>query len=298
MCSSSKAPETPSPSKPSTTTAPETSQATLPLDAIRQDPASTNRINPNPTRITELARSIAASGLINPITVRAAADHYVLVAGVGRLAAVKSLGWTHVPVTIIIASDVQASTIRLSENVARSNLSPVEEAAQLAPLVEANPRGVDGVAVAIGRAASWILDRLEILDWPDILAQHVHEKRISLAAAKRLTRIQPDELRTQRINDAAHHGINAATAALWLQASRWSPADPPEQANVLPPAVQPQYKTTTLVNCFVCRSDAPLERTHPVRICHPCLASIQAQATDHPMPVDPTVDPTKPLSEN
>lgn len=269
----------------------------MPLEAIRQDQDSTNRINPDPNRITELARSIATSGLINPITVRKNDDQYVLVAGVGRLAAVKSLGWTHVPVTVIMASDVQANTIRLSENVARSNLSPIEEATQLAPLVEANPRGVDGVAVALGRPTSWILDRLEILDWPDLLAQYVHEKKISLAAAKRLTRIQPNELRTQRIKDAANHGINAATAALWLQESRWSPADPPNQTNVLPLAVQPQYTTTTLVNCFVCRTDVPLERTHPVRICHNCLASINAQATGHPMPIDPTVDSAPPLSE-
>ncbi len=264
---------------------------TLPLDVIEQDQTNANRINPDPQRITELARSIAISGLINPITVRKTDGSYVLVAGVGRLAAVRSLGWTEIPVTVIIASNLQSDTIRLSENVARSNLSPVEEATQLAHLVEHNPNGVDGVSTAIGRAASWILDRLEIMDWPDILAQYVHEKRISLAAAKRLARIQPDELRTQRINDAAHHGINAATAALWLQASRWSPAQTTPEIRGPQIDVAPHYSTTTTVNCFVCRTDAPLERTHPVRICHPCLASIQAQATGHPMPVDPTVDP-------
>lgn len=289
---------TASPSDRCTTSAPETFQRTLPLEVIEQDPSSTNRINPNPERITELARSIAISGLINPITVRKTHGAYVLIAGVGRLAAVRSLGWTEIPVTVIIASDVQSSTIRLSENVARSNLSPVEEATQLAHLVEQNPNGVDGVATAIGRAQSWILDRLEIMDWPDALAQQVHEKRISLAAAKRLAKIQPDELRLQRIADAAHHGINAATAALWLQASRWSPAEQPNSQTPPPVDVVPRYTTTTRVNCFVCRNDTPLERSHPVRICDPCLHAIHAKTVDQPMPADPTIAPQRPLSQN
>lgn len=150
---------------------------------------------------------------------------------------------------------------------------------QLAPLVLANPQGVDGVAVATGRTVNWILDRLEICDWPESLQVHVHNHKITLGAAKRLARIVPPELRETRIAQAAVSGINTRTAALWLadtQAFQTPDSNVSENPHTY---TGPTYETETRVHCFVCREPVKTEETVPMRVCNPCLTKLESAHT-------------------
>lgn len=149
---------------------------------------------------------------------------------------------------------------------------------QLAPLVRDHPNGVDGVSVAIGRTVNWILDRLEICDWPESLQVHVHNHKITLGAAKRLTRIQPPELRETRITQAAATGINTRTAALWLQDAEVLSAPVSNVSEIRHSYDGPAYETETRVQCFICREPAKMEDTVPTRICNPCLLKLEDAA--------------------
>lgn len=246
----------------------------VPVDSIFEPTPYNGRAAIDHDNIRTLANSIATSGLLNPITIRPHGDRYQLVAGGNRLAAYRLLGRDTIPACIIHANDNQAALARLAENANRSNLSPVEEATQLAKLVDDNAAGVDGVAHAIGRKPNWILDRLDVLSWPDDLVGHVHTRKISLATAKRLARIPDPALQVHLVQQAAEHGCSARTAALWLQDAQITTpteADMSQKMDQCPPQ---EVKTTTQISCFVCRKPTDLARTKTVWICDPCIIEL------------------------
>lgn len=241
-------------------------------------------------RVEVLANQLANQPLLHPITVHPTGDRYTLIAGRHRAAAFHKLGRPTIPALIVEATDMQAATLRLAENVTRSQLSPIEEANQLAALLASNPGGVDAVAEDLGRPALWILDRLEILAWPDALHAHIHARRISLAAARILVRITPPELRDRLIHDAATHGCSARTAQLWLQTSHHDdPVDPAPSEFLALPAVT-KYETTTRTECVLCRHLKDIATTHVYRICDPCYVELQ-QITNQPIQQSPLTTP-------
>ena len=249
----------------------------IPIHQIDPDQKLNGRLDVDPARVQWLANNIAKCGMLNPITLRPGPHGYILVAGFHRLAAAHLLGWTEIAANIQDYSDLAAATVRLAENVQRSNLSPVEQATQLAALLELHAGGADGVAADLGRPLNWVLDRLDLLRYPQDLLSHVHTKKISLAAAKPLSKIQPDQLRAVRIEEAAHYGIDAKTARLWLQQTQaTAPAEfqTPEKSN---PAELRQYETTTTVACFVCRERKETTKMLPMHVCTTCLDEINAQ---------------------
>lgn len=250
------------------------------IHLIDLDHARNGRLETDPDAIRRLRDQIATSGLINPITIRPTGDRFQLIAGLNRLEAFRLLQRTEIPAHVVTPDDTGASTMRLTENLTRSNLSPVEEAAQLGDLVGATAGGVDVVASTIGRSVNWVLDRLEILDWDTDLQQAVHAKKISAAAAKRLARIADPETRRNYVRQAAVHGISARTAALWLQDSI-SLAQPPSDLseNVIPNS-QPTTPPITLIDCYFCGTKHNITDTYPVRLCPVCLATIQRATRD------------------
>lgn len=249
-------------------------------------------------RVQELADTLANEPLLHPITLRSTPAGLVLVCGRHRLAAFQKLGRSVIPAVILDLDDNTEATLRLTENLQRVQLSPVEQAKQLAELVELEAQGVEAVARKLGRSIDWILDRLEILTWPNELITHVHNKRIPLAAAKLLARIQPEPIRTLRIHDAATHGCSAATARLWLQTAHHDDpnAPPPPVFSCLEPSFV--CETTTKVICFGCAELKRIEGTQLVRCCNDCLSTIQTAqgraSEQSPCLTPPAYDPPPP----
>jgi ParB family chromosome partitioning protein len=235
-----------------------------------------------PDRLEALAHSIATHGLLNPITVRQEDQTYTIIAGRRRIAAFKLLGRDTIPATVLHVGEHAALEMKLAENVARTNLTPVEEMMQLAELLKATPDGVDAVAHAIGRNVNWVLDRLDLADYPEALLGYIHERRISLAAAKHLARITPLGLRDEYITQAARSGINASTASLWRQQTEQVAGQP--MTDDATKALQPYPETTTEIRmtCFCCRKQVIIENTQPVRVCDPCLTEISAAGPPTP----------------
>lgn len=99
------------------------------IPAARTVAGNNDRKNFDPDALAELAASIKAHGLAQPITVRPYADGYQIVAGERRFRAMTEvLGWDQVPALVRDLSDEQASAIMLAENTGRADLDPIEEA--------------------------------------------------------------------------------------------------------------------------------------------------------------------------
>lgn len=247
----------------------------VPLAMIDIQDDANGRATLNHEHAQDLADQIGRDGLLHPISLRPNGERFTLIAGRHRLEAFRLLGWTHAPSTVHYVTDYTAGVLRMSENVSRSQLSPAEEAMQLAALLNETPGGVDELAARTGRSVNWILDRLEMCDWPERLMQHIHNGKISLAAAKHLVRIPDPELRDVRIEDAARSGINARTASLWVQQAIGETEavfEPSENCSQIPPTT---YNTVTTCDCVCCRRSLELEHTRQVRCCTDCLHDLE-----------------------
>lgn len=134
------------------------------------------RIDPNPNQprtefhseaIDELAASIEAVGLLQPIVVRVSGDGYVLVAGERRLRAVKQVGWNDIAAVIREETDEATNlTEALVENLQREDLSPLEEAAAFQELLEEYGMTHEEVAARVGKSRSTVTNTVRLLQLP------------------------------------------------------------------------------------------------------------------------------------
>jgi ParB family chromosome partitioning protein len=137
--------------------------------------------------IEELAESIGAHGLLQPIVVRRVASGYQLVAGHRRLAAVQRLGWAMVPANVRDEDADGAYILTLVENLQREDLTPKEEAAALEVLVRERKWSTRQVGDAIKRSAMYVSRRLRVFDDP-VLAPLVLTNQLPVSTAEELLR--------------------------------------------------------------------------------------------------------------
>jgi ParB family chromosome partitioning protein len=258
--------------------------------SIRIDDDKNGRLHHHSESITELARTIANDGQLNPITVQRDGAGFVLVAGRRRLLACTQLGWTDIRATVQHPDRRLMAVSRLMENCARRDLSPIEEACQLAELVKLHPHGVDGVATMLGRRVDWILDRLDLCDWPPLLQQFVHERRVTLAAGKHLVRIHDPEVRERYIQAAADNGCTATNAAYWVRQANSADLPQSDTSDFSSEEEVTEYQTNTKARCFTCSQLVELQRTTSQRLCHDCLRAVAGAIRQTDQPVQPPPD--------
>jgi ParB family chromosome partitioning protein len=139
------------------------SAGTLPVTAIRPGKYQP-RTRMNEQALNELAASIKAQGLMQPLLVRPVAkDAYELIAGERRWRAARIAGLTEVPVLIREVPDNAALAMALVENIQREDLNPIEEAAGLQRLLDEFRMTHEQAADAIGRSRSATTNLLRLL---------------------------------------------------------------------------------------------------------------------------------------
>lgn len=131
------------------------------IDDITPNPANPRRIDDDHPSLIELAESIKNTGLINPITVRPAADGFELLAGERRWRAAKLSGATSIACHIVKVSDEQAFDILTVENLQRQDLTWLEEANGVQAMLE-HGRDAETIAKSIGRSPSWVALRAKL----------------------------------------------------------------------------------------------------------------------------------------
>lgn len=138
--------------------------------------------------ISELADSIAANGLIQPIVVRSveASDFYQIVAGERRWRAAKQAGLTEVPVVVIEADEKKAAEYALIENIQREDLSPVEEANGLRSLIDDFSLTQEQVSRQVGKSRAAVTNALRLLELPDEVLEMLSDRSLSAGHARAL----------------------------------------------------------------------------------------------------------------
>ena len=144
-----------------------TQLAELPVDAIHANPRQPRR-RFEPEATSGLASSIKQQGLLQPIVVRPRqAGGYELIAGERRWRAAREAGLETLPALVRDADDRDSLLLALVENVAREQLSPVEEARAYAALVDEFELSLGEVADRVGRSKPSVSNRLRLLELPE-----------------------------------------------------------------------------------------------------------------------------------
>lgn len=137
--------------------------------------------------LQELADSIRAQGIIQPIIVREIGlNKYEIIAGERRWRASKLAELTEVPVVIKKITDEEALAMGLIENIQRQNLNPIEEAQGLKRLVDEFGLTHDNVAKAIGRSRSSISNSLRLLALPEPVQNLLYARELDMGHARAL----------------------------------------------------------------------------------------------------------------
>jgi len=172
----------------------------LPLTAIQTGPSQPRRsIQQEP--LEELAASIKAKGVIQPIVVRplatGGAARYEIVAGERRWQAAKLAGLTVIPVVIRELNDQEAVALALIENIQREQLTPAEEARSLKRLAEDFALTHGEVATAVGRSRAAVSNLIRLLDLPDEVVALIDSKALSMGHARALLGLEEDAERVR-----------------------------------------------------------------------------------------------------
>lgn len=143
------------------------------------------------TSLNDLASSIKAQGIMQPILVRQLADgSYEIIAGERRWRAAQLAGLTHVPVLVRSVPDNAALAMALIENIQRENLNPLEEAVGIQRLIDEFKMTHQVAADAVGRSRSAASNLLRLLKLPESVQGMLMENKLDMGHARALLSLE------------------------------------------------------------------------------------------------------------
>jgi ParB family chromosome partitioning protein len=158
----------------------------IPLDQIDRNPFQT-RTHVNEDQLAELAASIAANGVVQPILVRPLANgRYQLIAGERRWRASERAGKQTVPAILRQVSDEQAMEITIVENLQRADLNPMEQARAFERLSREFHMTQEQMAVRTGKDRASVANFLRLLRLPQSVQARVEQGELSFGHARTL----------------------------------------------------------------------------------------------------------------
>ncbi len=137
----------------------------IPLAEIVPNPFQPRR-GFDPAALEDLKRSLASTGLLQPVVVREVDGAYQLVAGERRWRAAKSLGWKRLPAVVRDVDDRTLLTLALVENLQRASLSPIDEAEGYERLATQFGLSHGDIAERVGRDRSTVANAIRLLKLP------------------------------------------------------------------------------------------------------------------------------------
>jgi len=162
----------------------------------------------DPDRIADLAESIRAKGILQPLLVRPLGDRYQVVAGERRLLAAKQAGMSRVPVMIREVPDGEMLQWALIENLQRADLDPVEEAEAFRVLIDEKGLTHEELSGLVGRDRSSITNSIRLLRLPEPILRALSEGRITPGHGRALLQLPSDGARKRLLERIVRDGLS------------------------------------------------------------------------------------------
>lgn len=171
----------------------------LPVERIQRG-VYQPRMDMHTESLQDLADSIKAQGVVQPIVVRPVGkDQYEIIAGERRWRAAQLAGLTEIPAVIRDVADRAAIAMALIENIQRENLNPLEEARALERLIREFEMTHQQAAEAVGRSRAAVSNLLRLLELHEVVKGMVEKGQLEMGHARALlalpAKAQPDAAR-------------------------------------------------------------------------------------------------------
>jgi ParB family transcriptional regulator, chromosome partitioning protein len=203
-------------------------QRTVPIEFVRANP-----LNPRKAfgeeDLTELTDSIREKGIIQPIVVRAKTDLpdvFEIIAGERRWRAAQRAGLHEVPVVVVEASDKQALELAIIENVQRTDLNPLEEAAGYEQLMLQFGYIQFDLAKVVGKSRSHVANTMRLSKLPESVKTLVTQGALSAGHARALLSAADPEAVARKI---VAQGLTVRDVERIVQSEAGAPAEAPKK---------------------------------------------------------------------
>ncbi len=208
------------------------------------------QIHPNPNQprkrfegesVTGLAESIKAQGLIQPVVLRPRLEGgYELIAGERRWRAAREAGIATVPAVVREADDRDTLLLGLVENVAREDLSPIEEARAYAVLIDEFGFALGEVAERVGRSKPTVSNRIRLLELPEDVLSMIARQELTEGHARAVLAVPDQDGRRRLAKRIVKEGLSVRAAE---RAARWAGARTKERrVSAVDPALAARVK--------------------------------------------------------
>lgn len=200
---------------------------TLAIHLLRPSPFQPRR-HMQEAELADLAQSIAAKGVLQPLLVRRLADDpqaFEIIAGERRWRAAQMAQLHEVPVVIKELSDREALEIALIENLQRQDLTALEEAQGYRRLMDEFEHTQDALAHAIGKSRSHVANTLRLLSLPDSVKRLLDDGSLSAGHARTLVGVEDADTLAEQI---VKRGLNVRQTERLIAQHRSQPASAPE----------------------------------------------------------------------
>ena len=215
-----------------------TSPTELPISLIDPNPLQPRTIFQE-SRLQELADSIRANGVIQPIIVRRKSERFELIAGERRWRAARLAGLDSVPVVVQELASEKLLEISLIENIQREDLNPIEVAFAYDRLAREHHLSHEEIGRRTGKDRATITNMIRLLKLPPEIQLLLAEHRLSMGHARALLGLAAPDLQRQLGDQAAAEGLSVRQVERNVQKLN-EPRDPAEPKE--PPKVDPNVR--------------------------------------------------------
>ncbi|GJG86219.1 chromosome partitioning protein ParB [Gemmatimonadetes bacterium T265] len=210
---------------------------TIPIADIRPNPYQP-RHTFRPDELAELEASLRSTGLLQPVTVRPAAEGrgYELVAGERRLRAATNIGWTEIPAVVKPIDDRTLLTLALVENLQRADLDALEEAEGYQRLLDEFGLTQQQIADVVGKDRSTVASTLRLLALPASVRRMVQDRELTAGHARALLALGEERPMAELAREAVANGSSVREVERRVRAILERPPRPAPPASDARPA--------------------------------------------------------------
>jgi ParB family transcriptional regulator, chromosome partitioning protein len=232
-------PKTDPSAKPAGSPAPATLPAPgfqeISVDLVEPSPYQARREIP-PDQLSELADSIRAEGLLQPIVVRRNGEKFQLIAGERRWRAFHLLKLKTIPARVVEASNASSAAIGLIENLQREGLNPIEEAYGYASLIRDFDLTQESAAGRVGKGRATVANSLRLLALDGEIQGYIAKNLLSVGHAKVLLGIEDPAQRALLARRVIEEGLSVRATEKFVQAKKTgAPAPATTGSRTTPP---------------------------------------------------------------
>ncbi len=171
------------------------------------------------TRMMELAQSIEQSGVIQPLLVQQNGDRYTIIAGERRWRAARMAGLKTVPVLVRQYDERTLMEVSLVENLQRTDLNPIEEAAGIKLLMDQHDLTQEEVATRLGKSRSAIANSVRLLNLSEPVLALLREGRLSAGHARCLVALENREIQARLAREIVDKGLSVRQTEVLCKAA-------------------------------------------------------------------------------